>query len=136
CAIGAALLFPVVARADGVPPAAATPLQREQAQSRFARGKDLMDKGQYQDALVEFRASHDIVSSPNTRLEMARDLRAAGQLVAAYAELGRTAIEATELAAEDIRYRRAYEAASSERAELEPLLAFLSLTVAHATDET
>jgi hypothetical protein len=137
CAIGAALLaLPAAAWADGVPPAGATPLQREQAQSRFLRGKDLMDKGQYQEALVEFRASHDIVSSPNTRLEIARDLRAAGQLVAAYAEFGRTAIEAKELASEDNRYRRAYEAASAERAELEPHLGFASLTVSHATDET
>ena len=59
--LGAALLaVPAVARADGVPPAAATPLQREQAQSRFLRGKELMDRGQYSEALVEFRASHDI----------------------------------------------------------------------------
>src|SRR5215469_10581808 len=130
CALCAALLaLPAAARADGVLPAAATPLQREQAQSRFLRGKDLMDKGQYQDALAEFRASHDIVSSPNTRLEIARDLRASGQLVAAYAEYGRAAVEAKEVASEDDRYRRAYEAASAERAELEPRLAFVSLTV-------
>jgi hypothetical protein len=130
------LAVSAVARADGVPPAAATPLQREQAQSRFLRGKELMDKGQYTDALVEFRASHDIVSSPNTRLEIARDLRAAGQLVAAYAEYGRTAVEAKEFASEDDRYRRTYEAASAERAELEPRLAFVSLTVSHAGEET
>jgi hypothetical protein len=135
--LGAALLaVPAVARADGVPPAAATPLQREQAQSRFLRGKELMDRGQYSEALVEFRASHDIVSSPNTRLEIARDLRASGQLVAAYAEYGRAAVEAKEVASEDDRYRRAYEAASAERAELEPRLAFVSLTVSHPREET
>jgi hypothetical protein len=135
--LGVALLVvPAVARADGVPPAAATPLQREQAQSRFLRGKDLMDKRQYSEALVEFRASHDIVSSPNTRLEIARDLRASGQLVAAYAEYGRAAVEAKELASEDDRYRRAYEAASAERAELEPQLAFVSLEVSNASEET
>src|ERR1019366_4725480 len=59
------------ARADGVLPAAATAVQREQAQSRFVRGKDLMARQSYDAALVEFRASHDIVSSPNTRLELA-----------------------------------------------------------------
>jgi hypothetical protein len=133
---GALLASAVTARADGIAPAAATPLQREQAQSRFHRGKELMDHGHYGEALVEFRASHDIVASPNTRLEIARDLRAAGQLVAAYAEFGRAAVEAKELTSEDNRYRRAYEAAAAERAEVEPRLAFVSLTVAHAADAT
>src|ERR1019366_1023365 len=112
------------ARADGVLPAAATAVQREQAQSRFVRGKDLMARQSYDAALVEFRASHDIVSSPNTRLELARCLLAMGKLVDAYAELGRTAIEAKELRAEDNRYQRAYEAASSERAQLQQKLGF------------
>jgi hypothetical protein len=133
---GALFATAATARADGIAPAAATPLQREQAQSRFHRGKELMDHGHYDEALVEFRASHEIVASPNTRLEIARDLRAAGQLVAAYAEFGRAAVEAKELASEDNRYRRAYEAAAAERAEVEPRLAFVSLTVAHPTDAT
>ena len=67
--------------ADGVLPAAATPVQREQAQARFARGKDLLGKKNYDGALAEFRASHEIVASPNTRLEIARCLRAMGKLV-------------------------------------------------------
>src|ERR1700677_143702 len=87
------LLAAPLALADGVLPDVATPVQREQAQSRFAKGRDLLSKKQYDDALVEFRASHDIVASPNTRLEIARCLRTSGKLVAAYAELGRTSIE-------------------------------------------
>ena len=137
CSVFAVVLAASVhALADGVLPDVATPVQREQAQSRFARGKELLARKQFDQALVEFRASHDIVSSPNTRLEIARCLRASGKLVAAYAELGRTAVEAKELVAQDNRYQRAYDSATAERAEIEPKLGFVTLTVQNATDET
>jgi hypothetical protein len=125
-----------IARADGVLPAEASPVQREQAQSRFLRGKDLMAKQSYDLALAEFRASHDIVASPNTRLEVARCLLAMGRLVDAYAELGRTSVEAKELEAEDNRYERAYQAATAERNELQPKLGFVTLTIDNPTDAT
>jgi hypothetical protein len=133
-----ALLFTLApaAQADGVLPPAATPVQREQAQARFLRGKDLLTKKQYEDALGELRASHEIVASPNTRLQIARCLLAMEKTIEAYAEFGRAAIEAKELAGQDKRYERAYDAALAERAELEPRLGFVSLTIANATDET
>ena len=110
----------------------ATPVQREQAQARFARGKEFIAKKDFDAALAEFRASHEIVASPNTRLEIARCLRAAGKLVAAYAELGRTAVEAKELLAQDNRYQRAYDTATTERSEIEPQLGFVTLTIQNA----
>jgi len=125
-----------LARGDGVLPEVATPVQREQAQSRFVRGRDLMARKKFAEALVEFRASHEIVASPNTRLEMARCLRGMGKVVAAYAELGRTAVEAKELLAQDNRYQRAFDSATAERAEIEPRLAFVTLTVQNASDAT
>ena len=128
--------FSQPARADGVMPAAATPVQREQAQARFARGKELLGKKQYDAALAEFRASHEIVGSPNTRLELARCLRAMGRLVAAYAELGRAAVEAKELVGQDNRYQRAFDSATAERAEIEPQLGFVALTIQNPTDDT
>jgi hypothetical protein len=136
--IVAALVFAGAGRAqaDGALPAEATSVQREQAQSRFLRGKELMAKGAFDAALAEFRASHDIVASPNTRLEIARCLLATGKLVDAYAELGRTAVEAKELKAEDNRYQRTYEAATAERADLQPKLGFVALTIENATDAT
>jgi hypothetical protein len=134
--IALSLLTASAASADGVLPDVATPVQREQAQSRFGKGRDLLGKKQYDDALVEFRASHDIVASPNTRLEIARCLRTAGRLVAAYAELGRTSVEAKELVGQDNRYQRAYDAAIAERKEIEPQLGFVTLTVQNATDDT
>jgi hypothetical protein len=134
--IVALLLAQTSAQADGVLPAAATPVQREQAQARFLRGKDLMTRRQYEDALAEFRASHEIVASPNTRLETARCLLAMGRLIAAYAELGRAAVEAKELTSQDHRYQRAYDAATAERGEIEPKLAFVSLTIDNPSDGT
>jgi hypothetical protein len=125
-----------VAFADGVLPAVATPVQREQAQSRFLRGKELMSKNRYDEALAEFRASHDIVASPNTRLELARCLRAMGKTVAAYAELGRSMVEAKELVGQDNRYQRAYDASVAERAEIEPQLGFVSMTIVNASDDS
>jgi hypothetical protein len=124
------------ARADGALPASATPVQRVQAQARFVRGRELMVKKQYEQALAEFRASHEIVTSPNTRLEIARCLRAMGRPVAAYAELGRAAVEAKELVVQDNRYQRAYDSAMAERAEIEPQLGFVSLTIENSTEGT
>ena len=124
------------ALADGVFPSQASAVQREQAQSRFQRGKELMAKKSYDEALVEFRASHDIVASPNARLEIARCLLATGKLVDAYAEFGRTSVEAKELAAEDKRYQLAYDSATTERAALQPQLGFVSLTIENPSDAT
>ncbi len=125
----AVTLAPQAAHADGVLPSVATPVQREQAQSRFRRGKELASKQRYEEAATEFRASHEIVTSPNTRLELARCMRMMGRLVAAYAEFGRAAVEAKELEAEDNRYKRAKEAAVAEREEIEPKLGFVTLAI-------
>jgi hypothetical protein len=129
--------FPLVAEASGgVAPAQATPVQREQAQSRFQRGKEKLAKGDKEGALTEFNASLDIVSSPNTRLYVARCLREMGKVVPAYVELGRTEIEAKELAVDDPRYAKTAQSAHEERAKLEPKLAFVEVTVSNAGDNT
>jgi hypothetical protein len=124
------------ALADGVLPSEATPVQREQAQARFARGKELFAKRTFDDALTQFKASHDIVASPNARLQMGRCLRAMGKFVAAYAEFGRAIVEAKELSASDNRYKLANDAAMVERGELQPLLGFVTLTITNPADET
>jgi len=122
--------------AVGVTPEQATAIQREQAQARFARGRTHFEKKQLEPALTEFRASHDIVSSPNTRLMIARCLREMNRYVEAYAELGRTAIEARELERTDRRYQQAADAADAERKDLEPKLGFVTLEVRNAGPET
>ena len=82
------------------------------------------------------RRSFEIVASPNTRLELGRCLRAKGRLVAAYAEFGRTMVEAKESIAEDQRYQRAYNASVDEWTQLEPKLGFVMLTISLITMHT
>ncbi len=120
----------------GVPPTRATPAQRELAQSRFLRGKTLQNAGKHEEALVELEASLDVVASPNTRLVIGRSHRELGHLVAAYAELGRAAVEAKELAREDRRYEKTAEAALAERAEIAPKLGFVEITITNAGEAT
>jgi hypothetical protein len=119
-----------------VSPGSATAVQREQAQSHFARGRDLFAAKKYDQALAELKASIDIVASPNARLIAARCYREMGRLVDAYAEFGRAAIEAKELAREDPRYQKAAEAAIEERDALAPQLGFVMVTVGRAEPST
>jgi len=129
-------LVPAIASAVGVAPGSATPVQREQAQSKFMKGKDLFGQKKYPQALAEFQASHEIVASPNARLFIARTLREMGKLVEAYVEFGRTEIEAKELAPQDSRYQKTAESALTERKEIEPKLAFVTVTIKGAADTT
>jgi hypothetical protein len=128
----AATLVATPAFATGVAPSAATPAQKEQAQARFLRGKDLYSQSKYDAALTEFNASLDIVASPNARLYAARCLREMNKPAAAYAELGRTITEARE----DPKYEKTADAAKEERAALESKLAFVDVSVSHAGPNT
>ena len=136
CIIATALTAPLAARASGVDPDAATPVQREQAQARFGRGRQLFLEKKFGEALVEFQGSHDIVASPNARLYIAHCRRELGELVAAYEEFGRAATEARERTPGDPRYAKTAEAAARERDAIAPRLGFLTLTVENATPET
>ncbi len=124
------------ALAAGVEPSQATPVQREQAQSRFLRGKKLFDAKNYAGAAEEFRASHDILASPNSLLVLARSLRQEGDLVAAYVEFDKARIEAKELARDDSRYDKAGESASQERDALASKLGFVIVDVQHPAPDT
>jgi hypothetical protein len=125
-----------VVHAEGVDPLRATPVQSEQAQARFVRGKGLYDEARYQEALEEFAASRSIVASPNARLYRARCLVQLGQHVEAYNEYGRTMVQALELAKQEVRYARTAEAATKERTEIEHQLAFVRVNVHGATPQT
>jgi len=115
--------------AAGALPEKATAVQREQAQAEFERGKEAMAHKNYDYAIAAFRASYEIVASPNTRFEIGKCLRATGDLVQAYAELGRASVEALELREADNRYDRTNEAATAIRRTLQGRLAFISLRI-------
>ncbi|MGZ6083852.1 MAG: tetratricopeptide repeat protein [Polyangiales bacterium] len=134
--LAAQLAVAPFASAVGVQPAQATPVQREQAQAKFVKGRDLFAKKKYAEALEQFRGSMEIVASPNARLYAARSLREMGKLVEAYVEFGRTEIEAKELAPQDPRYVKTGESAAAERKEIEPKLGFVTIKIDHASDTT
>jgi len=135
-ALVVSLSLPSVALAAGVAPGSASAVQREQANAKFLKGKELFAQKKYSEALEQFRASMEIVSSPNARLFAARALRESGKLVEAYVEFARTAVEANELAPQDPRYTKTGEAATAERKALEPKLGFVSITIEHPGAET
>ena len=123
------VLFAASANAAGVTPSDATPVQREEAQAHFARAHDLYESKKYDDAAAEFAKSYAVVTSPNALLFLARCDRERGKLVTAYVELGRTAAEAKEHAAEDPRYAKTAQAATEERDALGQQLGFVTVTV-------
>jgi hypothetical protein len=121
--------------AGGVAPADATPAQRKEATDHFTAGKHALEARNWEKAILELRSSLEVVDSPNARLELARTLRDSGSPSDAFAEYGRVIDGATKLAAKEERYAKTAEAATSERAELEPKLAFVVVTLAHAPDD-
>jgi hypothetical protein len=127
---------PALASAAGVSPTGASPAQREQAQAKFTKGKELLGQKKYAEALAEFQGSVDVVASPNARLFIARTLREMNKLAEAYAEFGRTEKDAKALAPSDARYAKTADAAAAERQELAPKLAFVTVTLKGPTEQT
>jgi hypothetical protein len=131
CVLCTAVLVSSVAAAAGVSPGDATAAQKKQATDHFAAGKQALESKNWEKATLELRASLDVVDSPNARLVLARALRDSGSLGDAWAEYGRVIETATKLAVLEERYKQTAEAATSERAEIESKLAFVTVTVAH-----
>ena len=103
--------------------------QRAGAQKTFEAGSKLYDTHHFEEALAAFRASYQIVKSPNSRLMIARCLRDLGRNAEAYREYDAVAAEATR---DGDRYRSSGEAATEERDELKAKIAFLTVRVPDA----
>lgn len=131
-ALSALLLASSTTLAGGVAPGAASQGQKAEAMAHFTAGKQAIDQKHWEKAELELRASLEVVDSPNARLVLARALRDSGNNADAWTEYSRTMADATALAATEDRYAKTAEAAGTERAELEPKLAFVVVTVAHA----
>lgn len=100
--------------------------QHAAAKKAFEAGNKLYDSHHYEEALAAFRASYQIVVSPNSRLMMARCLRELGHNAEAYREYDAATADA---ARGGDRYRSSGEAAAEERDELKPKIAFLTVRV-------
>jgi hypothetical protein len=132
CAVAGALVFSPPAAAAGVTPAEATVIEKSQATEHFAAGKRALDASDHDRAVAEFRASIDIVDSPNTRLELARALRDSGKLAEAWTEYGVAVDLARRLTPSEARYRKTADVSSAERRDVEARLAFIVVTVTGA----
>ena len=106
--------------------------QRAGAQKTFEAGGTLFDSKHYEQALAAFRASYQIVASPNSHLMIARCLRELGRNAEAYREYDAVAAEATRGGE---RYRSSGQAATEERDELKSKIALLTVRVANATPD-
>lgn len=137
CAPSASLLFAALAvfvasspaDAAGVSPSKASAEQKKVAQDRYLEGAKLYEAGRFDEALTAFRASHEIVASPNSHLMLARSLRKKGDLVAAYGELLETEIEADALEKDDPKYASAVMSAAADRGEIRPRIGLLTVRV-------
>src|SRR4051812_28705663 len=83
--------------------------QRAAAQKTFAAGSNLYDAHHYEEALAAFKASYQIVASPNSRLMVARCLRDLARNAEAYREYDAVVAEA---ARGGDRYKSSGEAAA------------------------
>ena len=114
-------LFASTHEAFGSTPAeSANKEQWRAAQKLFEAADELYDAGKYSEAVTAYRASYDIVASPNSRLMIARSLVAIGQFTPARDELEQAIVQADGIAKYDAKYAQTAQAA---RTELEALLA-------------
>jgi len=134
-----ALLFAMgvahTAFAAGAPVATATDDQKAAAQAAFMRALDKSKANDHVGALQEFRASYDIVASPNTRLMIARELASTGKLADAYREAKGAEAVAKDAVSVDPKYGDAAAAASEEATNMRSKVGILHVDLEGRTGE-
>lgn len=131
-ALGLALTAPALGA--GVPLEKADKEQLKAAQRTFVAADGLYDAKRYAEAITAYRASYEIVASPNSRLMIARSLAALGKLDDAYAELVGAVADAKTAVAADAKYEPTLKAAETELASLEPRIGRVELVLGAALE--
>jgi hypothetical protein len=126
-----ALLVAAPAAARGPDVDAAARDKKAGAQQTFDAGSRLYDSKRYREALTAFRASHDIVASPNSHLMAARCLRGMDQNAEAYREFDAVALEARE---RGNSYEQTAKTAETERDDLKQKVALVTLRLADSKE--
>jgi hypothetical protein len=132
----AVLVTPSVALPKGVPVEDASEAQWRGAQKTFLAADELFDAKRYEEAISAYRASWEIVASPNTRLQVARCLRELGRVGEAYEELEGALADAERAAAKEQKYARAAVAARSELGALRSQVALVIVRVESVPEGT
>jgi hypothetical protein len=133
-ALLATVLWPALAQAEGTPVDQATEEQKAAAREAFVEAREAFMSESYSDALRAFRASYDIVASPNAHLMIANTLRELGQNAPAHDEFTKVVEEAEAMAATDPKYGDTAEHAREKLAELAPLVGKLTVEVEGADE--
>jgi hypothetical protein len=134
--LAAFVAFSSLAYGAGVPVDQASKAQWKAAQKTFRVGDELYDDKRYAEALTAYRASHEIVASPNSRLMMGRCLRELGRLNEAYAEFEAALSDAEAAAAKEEKYRDTARASREDLEALKLRVALLTLSVTNAAEGT
>lgn len=125
------LLLAVCARGATVD--SANPEQKRAAQKVFEAADELYESGRYEEAAQAFKASYDLVSSPNSRLMWARALRELKRFDEAYVQYEGTIRDAQ---ASGGRYPEAQKAAEAELDALTRSLAYIEIKAPPANPPT
>ena len=129
------ICFAWLGTASGAPTRDASDNAREIAQKVYAQGVDHYRAGRLLEALAAFRASYEMVASPNSHLMIARTMRDHGDIVEAYIEYGKLIVEAEAAALRDARYAATAQASRAERAKLRARLTFVTIKVKEPPDD-
>ncbi len=121
------LLLTISASAIGAP--RKVDRAKEVAQKVYLQGVDHYRAGRLLEALAAFRASYDMVPSPNSHLMMARALRDRGAIVEAFVEYGKLVAEADAAAQRDPKYDATSRSARDERSKLRERLTLVTVRV-------
>lgn len=125
--LGAVVVWSTAAGAAGIPADQASKDQWKAAQKTFQVADELYDARRFEEALTAYRASYDIVASPNSRLMVARSLRELGRLEEAYYELEGTVADAESAAEKDEKYAPTARAAREELEALRQRVALIRI---------
>ena len=133
-----ATALPSVARAEGKPVALATEDDEKAARDAFVAAKAHYDAKRWEQALDGFRASYDIVKSPNSHLMIGRVLTELDRPATAYDELTVTIWEAEQASqlgrAYADKYRRTLTTARSLVADLRSKIGLVRITIEGSED--
>jgi hypothetical protein len=137
--LGTASAAPKAKPGPASAPLAATKTQAaktmEVAQKVYLQGAAHYKAGRLLEALAAFRASYDMVPSPNSHIMIARSLRDKGDFAQAYAEYDRVVIEADEAIERDSKYQATAHAARAERSKLREKLTMVIVRVRNPPDD-
>ncbi|HZO15942.1 MAG TPA: hypothetical protein VFB62_21865 [Polyangiaceae bacterium] len=135
CALLALTFFSTHARSQGVSVEEANDDQREKARVTFAEARKAFDDRRFLEALKSFRASFEVVASPNTHLMIAHTLRELGRDADAYTAFEAVAEQAEAAIAKDEKYRKTAQIAREELDKLRGSVGLLTVEVRGAGDD-